>query len=480
MQHTLFALPHRLLRRLLARPRGMALLLVMIGMVVCTILTAGFLATQGTAIGIARNERDAVKCHGIAQTGIDMCYWLIKNKPDWRTTMTPGYWLSNAAIGDGTVTVNVTDNSGSFADDTSQPITLTSTGTFDNRTFTLTASIRPTGGGTVFNKGNFIYGNISLGNPSKIFPCTFDSYNSAVAPYNPWSPGNNALFVSNAVANNSLMIYEPSTFSGSYTAGPGGDMSHIIKINGSAAWPAATATATENRIPGTVIFPNPTGLPNGGTVNCRSPFNPNFTFNNSTIYDSVTVNSGTITILKSGLYYINHDLTVGALGNSIISANPGVNATIVVCGNANFTNGSITLSGNSQVALYIKGNASFTTSRINYNGNTSNFALLGGPGNNHTITIAGWNTVICGSIYAPQHDMTMQTLNPQFYGAAVTNSLTLKDSAALHFDEALHTLRLSNLTYGNYDYFANITGGSAAPGSADYIVTVTGGPGIPH
>ena len=64
--------------------RAMALLLVMIGLIVCTILTAGFLASQGTSIGIARNERDASKSRAIAQTGIDMCYWLMRNRSDWR------------------------------------------------------------------------------------------------------------------------------------------------------------------------------------------------------------------------------------------------------------------------------------------------------------------------------------------------------------------------------------------------------------
>src|SRR3954447_11789191 len=88
--------------------RGMALLLVMIGLIVCTILTAGFLASQGTSIGIARNERDASKSRDIAQTGIDMCYWLIKNRSDWRSGITPGSaWLSNSPVGDGTVTVTV-------------------------------------------------------------------------------------------------------------------------------------------------------------------------------------------------------------------------------------------------------------------------------------------------------------------------------------------------------------------------------------
>src|SRR5438105_1743881 len=84
--------------------RGMALVLVMVGMIVCTILTAGDLSSQGTSIGIARNERDASKCRGIAQTGIDMCYWLIRNRSDWRETMPIGTWLNNVAIGEGTVT----------------------------------------------------------------------------------------------------------------------------------------------------------------------------------------------------------------------------------------------------------------------------------------------------------------------------------------------------------------------------------------
>src|ERR1044071_7832729 len=86
-------------------PRGIALLLVMVCLVVCSILTAGFLSSQGTSIGIARNERDAEKARGVAQSGIELCYWLIKNRTDWRTAMSPGTWLSNFAIGEGTVTL---------------------------------------------------------------------------------------------------------------------------------------------------------------------------------------------------------------------------------------------------------------------------------------------------------------------------------------------------------------------------------------
>src|SRR4051812_29336307 len=106
------------------RNRGMALLMVMIGVVVCSILTAGFLLSQGTSIGIARNERDAQKCRALAQSGVDMCYWLVKNKSDWRTTMPIGKWINGLAIGEGTVTVTAADgdNTNSFSDDPTQSL----------------------------------------------------------------------------------------------------------------------------------------------------------------------------------------------------------------------------------------------------------------------------------------------------------------------------------------------------------------------
>ena len=454
-------------RRLLKRRRGMALLLVMIGMVVCTILTAGFLSTQGTAIGIARNERDAAKCHALAQSGIDMCFWLIKNKPDWRTTMTPGTWLNNAAIGDGTASVTVADDTGSFTDDNTQPVTLTSTAAYDNRSFTLTATIRPTGGGTVFNSGNFIAGDISVGNGNLITAATVDSYNSAIASYNSLFPGANASFVSNTVQDHSLLLYFPSIFRGSYTAGPSGVMSSIIKRNGPVAGPAATATETETRNPGTVIFPNTAGLVPQSSINSTNLASP-VKLEKSGIYDAITASGAFINITASGLYYVKHNLTIGSSLNSCLTVADNVSAAIVVHDNVNFTGGKIQLLGpNAQLAIYAMGNVTIN-GNLNVGGDTSRVIIFGDSGGGN-IQITGSRGIMYGAIYAPQHDLTLQTNFPVLYGAVVANSLTVKDSAALHFDEALRSLRIDN-----------ITGGSAPTGYADYLVTITGGPGIPH
>src|ERR1041384_5080051 len=114
------------------RRRGAALLLVMIAMIVCSILPAGFLATQGTSIGISRNERDASKCRALAQAGIDLCYWLARKKYHWREPMSPGTWLNTLPLGDGAVTVSAADADGTnnFADDPTQAVNLTSTGSY--------------------------------------------------------------------------------------------------------------------------------------------------------------------------------------------------------------------------------------------------------------------------------------------------------------------------------------------------------------
>ncbi len=454
----------------LRKRRGMALLLVMVGMIVCTILTAGFLSTQGTSIGIARNERDAAKSRAIAQTGIDMCYWLIKNRSDWRTTMTPGSWLTNTAIGDGTVSVSVTDGdgTGSFYDDNTQAVVLTSTGSYDSRSLTLTASIRPTGGGTVFYNGNFVSGSIQIGNNDLLTAATVDSYDSSVGAYNALSPGSNANFVSDAVGNSSLLVYFPSVLRGSYTAGPTAPLGSVVGLVNSLlgvlpVGPSSIGALTENRNPGTVVFPNTTGLANLGAFNWSNQFTSKTAAAGK--YTSFTVKSDTV-FASSGITYVAGNMSISNTGTSIFNVPDGVNAVYVVDGSLTVDTGKITLTGTGQLAIYCNGSITITNGSVNNGGNTSRLTIFGGSSGG-SITMTSSNAIVYGSIYAPQHTLKMQTVSPKIFGAVCVQSLTMKDSSALHFDEALRALRISN-----------ITGGSASPGTADYRISITGGPGI--
>ncbi len=449
------------------RRRGVALLLVMVGVVVCSILTAGFLSTQGTSIGIARNERDAQKCRVLAQTGIDMCYWLIRNKSDWRSSMPVGTWLSAVPVGDGVVTVSVADgdNSGSFSDDTTQGVVVTSTGTYDSRSFSLTATIKPTGGGTVYNAGSYIVGKISIGNSDLLTGSTVDSYNSNIAAYNSLIPGSNASFGSSSNAVGALTVYFPSLFRGSYTAPVGSILSSVLSLVGlGVSGPASTSTATEARTPGTVLQPNTTALVYRNTWNkTTSSGGTMFPFPAPGKYDSASASGVGLQISYSGIYYITGSFSLSNSASSL-NVDDGVSAVLIVDGNTTIS-GKIILNGTSQLALYCNNPVTIGATNVNLNGNTSHFTLFGGA-NCSSVTITGATSVF-GSIYAPQAILTMQTGTPKLYGAVIASQLTLKNTAALHFDEALRSLRISNLT-----------GGSAAPGSADYRVTIMGGSGL--
>ncbi len=445
--------------------RGMALLMVMIGLVVCSILTAGFLSTQGTSIGIARNERDASKCRGIAQTGIDMCYWQIRKRSDWREAMRTGTWLTSMPVGDGTVTTSVADGAGhsSFSTDPTQAAVVTSTGTYDNRTLTLVATIQPTGSGTVFASGNFISGNIQLGN-SLLTAAQIDSYNSSVAAYSTSSAGSNGSFGSDATAAGALLIYFPSIFNGTYTAAPSTLLTNILSLVGLASSPTAVATATEFRTPGAVIMPNISGL----------AYNGAYTKSNSSgqvistpgRYDSITLTNSSATINTSGLYYVTGNLSVSNATSSSLAIADGKTVVLVVNGSVSISK-ALSLGPTSQLAIYSSGTVTLSGT---INGSTAtNHLVIFGSSSCNSIQITGTNTAVYGAIYAPQAALTMQTGNPKFYGAVVANSLGILNSSQLHFDQALQSLYLSNLT-----------GGSAAPGTADYRVTIAGGPGIGH
>jgi hypothetical protein len=521
------------------RRRGMALLLVMIGLVVCTILTTGFLLTQGTAIGIARNERDAIKARDIAHTGIDLCYWLVRNRADWREAMTPGTkWLNNYPVGDGTVTVTVDMELaivdapvggtylagaspgaapyvalgspvgpttvvckiggstvpagawgtiaklcalngqsvglgqtlflvkpyavGSFADDPARGVTLTAVGAYDNRSYTLLATIRPTGGGTVFQNGSFINGTIIVGDGKA---AVVDSYNSGVAAYSQSSAGSNAAFASDSLANGALTINASAVFLGSYTAAP--TALTPVKVNGGVTQPA-TSTALETRDLGAVVFPNIAGLRQGGPLPPPDSSNT-VTLAAPAIYGDVTINGTTLNITNGAAAtatYSFNNFTLGNNSGSTLTIPDGKTVNLIVRGNLNINTGRITLNGTGQLNIYLLGNGTINAASVNEGGNTAHLMLFGGTKNGN-LNITNDGAVMCGLIYAPQHTVTLANHSPKLYGAIIAQSLTLKDTSEFHFDEALRTVKISN-----------ITGGSAAPATADYCITIIGGTGI--
>jgi Tfp pilus assembly protein PilX len=436
--------------RLARRRRGVALLLVMVGLVVCTLLVAGFLSTQGTSIGIARNERDAQRSRNCAQSGIDLCYWLIQNRSDWRTAMTPGTWLNNAAVGDGTVTVTAADgdNSGSFSDDPTASVILTAVGISNNRSFTLTCRVSPTGGGTVFRGGSFALGQLIMHNSALI-----DSFDSSVAPYNILFPGSNALFGTNSTQSGALTMDGLASFRGSFVGGPGALVGNLINALLGLLIPTSVSSASQTYIPGRVIPPNTTGLPQyaakivSGSPTTNVPISPGE-------YPSINVASGNL-VLGTGTFRVTGNLT--SISN--INVSPGANAVLEVDGVLSST-GKIQVPANSSLALYF-GNTATLSGTLSSTSGAANFKIFG-LSTAPTLTLKGTTTAATAVIFAPQTSFYM-TDSAKLYGAVIAKDFTADKNAAFHFDENTKSIRIDN-----------ITGGSAPTGTADYILNRVG------
>jgi len=440
---------------------GVALLLVMIGLVVCTILTAGFLSTQGTSLGIAKNERDAERARAIARSGLEMCIWQVKNRSDWRSVMSANNWLSNASLGGGTVTVAAVDpdSSSTFTDNNTLPVILNSTGTYSGRTYTLSATVQPTGGGTVFGSGNFVTGLTTLGNSGSDY-CIFDSFNSLVGGYNAYNPGYNAILGSNISYGTALDINGWSVYRGSLVAGVGATLSNIVSVSSHGSGPASTSAASETRVPGTVIVPNPAYVLTSRSAYSRSSGSGSISIDST--YPSISLSSSFFTTSSnfsgSGLVHVTGNVTVN--GNCYLTVNDGANVLLQIDGNLSVA-GSITLNGSGTLTIFIKGNTTVSSyGTMNSGGSTSALILLGTSTGNITLRD---NSVMVGAIYAPGSAITMRD-NNRSYGALLANSLIVQDSAAFHFDEAMKSLQIHNLY-----------GGSAPAGTADYTISITNG-----
>jgi|GEM_PF-3074238 len=450
------------------RRRGLAMLLAMMALVICTILTAGFLAAQGTSMGIARNERDGERARAAAFSGLDLALNQIRNLPTWRSTMSHGLWLNNYAIGNGaaTVYVHAADGSGSYLTDLTQPVIVVSTGQSNGRSFTTMARIGPTGAGTIFYDGNFITGAITLGNGSysgaTVPAPSLDSYDSNATapsfarPYTAGTFGSNGRIATNTENAANVQLLNNASIYGRVTLGSNASLA--ITASGTARSPDVIDKQSALRTLPTVIFPNTAGLTNRGSINRSSGTQ---TISASGYYSSATLSGGTVLVFMNGTIYVTGNLTINSAGYLWLAGD----VNLVVDGNVTI-NGRITLnSTSSRLRICSKGTININSTQLPTWQDPTQFMIYGSPTCTQ-VNISGATNLV-GSIIAPSAAVTMQasnsssigTTSPQMFGGIIANTLTMRDCSVLHFDEQLRS----------YDEH-NVRGGSAPNGSADYYV----------
>ncbi|MBU0719324.1 MAG: hypothetical protein KJ749_13845 [Planctomycetes bacterium] len=136
------------------RRRGVALLLVLFAVAISATLALSFLGGQSTSLGIARNIQNHSPARYVAESGLELAIAYVQADEDWRTDQSQGTWVTDEPFGDGTFTIvgqdgedtdgdGVVDGDGDLADDDTDLLTLTATGTVNGASHIARAVLTP-------------------------------------------------------------------------------------------------------------------------------------------------------------------------------------------------------------------------------------------------------------------------------------------------------------------------------------------------
>lgn len=418
-------------------PRGMALLLVMVAMVVGMMLAASYLQVQQTAVGMLQGGNDSAQGRAIATSGIKMCIDMIAtDTPGW-LQFAPGTWINNMQLCGGTVTVTAAPADGSeinsFLQEPTGTVLFTATAVYHGATYAEQAWVSPTGGGNVFQDGTFAANGMNM-NGHTLIDAYSGTYvrNSSYAPlltlgvYSQLPNGNNFTFNSAAsMANATVQINSPPPGEGGYNMLDllyGTD--YLVQPVGGNARPPAAPT-----IPGQVLNDNLNGLASGGIL-----FGNNWRLSGS--YSQVAVRAGPVVTLSAG----SGPIEVGNLsiaGSLVIASNQ--NVTIHVTGNTTIS-GHITLDSGATLTLICGNGVSLNRANVNVGGNPA-AVTIEAMGNGPAVQVTG-GADVGGTIFAPQSTVTIGSSTSdrsQLFGAVVSSTLIMNGYAQLHYDTALAT-----------------------------------------
>jgi|GEM_PF-5565413 len=136
------------------RQRGVALMLALIAIILAATLASSYVGTQTTSIAIARNITHHTTARYVAETGLELALRYVKTVSNWRTEQSQGTWMTDQPFGQGTFTIvgedgidtdsdGVVDGDGDLANNATDSLTLTVTGTVNGSTHIVRAHVTP-------------------------------------------------------------------------------------------------------------------------------------------------------------------------------------------------------------------------------------------------------------------------------------------------------------------------------------------------
>jgi hypothetical protein len=226
--------------------------LVLLALAVAIILGSCFLTSASTATGVAKASTDRLRARMIAETGLSVALASLEKDVNWRSNHPNGVWTADQSFAGGTFTVSGEDGEtinadgtvagdGSLTDDRSDPVVISSVGTY-NGVRHLVRAVRypPKASGVTVNERVEVKGTSVL-----------DSYNPDFGTYSSSTAGTSAFAKSNGALRTSyIKLRNNAKVNGNVYFGPGGSLARTVQQDGT-----AVVTGTITSLPAAVVMP---------------------------------------------------------------------------------------------------------------------------------------------------------------------------------------------------------------------------------
>ena len=137
-----------------ARPRGVAMILVVAALAMTTILSSAYLASQGISVQVSRNVASLARARMIAESGLEMAVSYVRSDSNWRTDRSEGTWVDEHPFAGGTFSIlgedgedtdgdGAVEGDGDLADNNMEMLTLTAVGKYRGCSHTVQTVVPP-------------------------------------------------------------------------------------------------------------------------------------------------------------------------------------------------------------------------------------------------------------------------------------------------------------------------------------------------
>lgn len=221
------------------RPNGFAMLIVLVAVGVAVVLSAAFAARESTASVITNNIQAHTQARLIAESALELVIQQVSVSRDWRDVHTSGLWVdAQPCLGglctlygeDGESVNGQFDGDGNLADSTTDPLTLTVTGTYAGAVHTVHATMHFTAAGSIYTDGLVAGNKFEMKNKAVV-----DSWNSTLGAYGGSNQGDQAVIITNAAKKKKVKLDHDTRVNGNVVIGPQGDPIKVVEAKGEAA-----------------------------------------------------------------------------------------------------------------------------------------------------------------------------------------------------------------------------------------------------